>query len=148
MNFLKKITALCVPLVLVACSTMPTREPAEDVLSPAATETPAKTETAIIKPQEKPIDRAVEAPPAVFSLLQRAQLQEQKGDNKSAASSLERAIRMAPRYPGSYYHLGELRYREGAYRQAASLAQKTLSLGAEGGLREQAKDLLKRAKAH
>jgi len=149
MSFVKKVTLLCVPWMLVACSTMPGKAPVEEVISPPITGEQEKPEVApVVKPQQAPVDSVAKAPPALFSLLQRAQRQEQDGDNRAAASSLERAIRIAPRYPGSYYQLGELRYREGAYRKAASLAQKTLSLGAEGRLREQAKDLLNRAKAH
>ncbi|MFT6984966.1 MAG: tetratricopeptide (TPR) repeat protein [Psychromonas sp.] len=151
MNIVRKISLLCMPWVLVACSTLPTRSPVEEVISPPTQGTQPKEEVPeapVVKPQEPSVDSAAIAPPAVFSLLRRAELQEQNGDNRSAASSLERAIRMAPRYPGSYYRLGELRYREGAYRQAVSLAQKTLSLGAEGILRQQAQDLLKKARAH
>jgi len=152
MNFCKKITALCMPWVLVACSTLPTSAPVEEVIKRPVPETPVKkpeiVPPPVIKQQEAPVDSAVKAPAAVISLLQRAQQQAQKGDNKSAASSFERAIRMAPRYPESYYLLGELRYQEGAYRQAASFAQKSLILGAEGGLRRQAQDLLNRANGH
>lgn len=151
MNFCKKITVLCMPWVLVACSTLPTTAPVEEVIKRPVPQTPVKKPEIVppvIKQQEAPVDSAVKAPAAVISLLQRAQQQAQKGDNKSAASSFERAIRMAPRYPESYYRLGELRYQEGAYRQAASFAQKSLTLGAEGILRRQAEDLLNRAKAH
>ncbi|MFT4837356.1 MAG: tetratricopeptide (TPR) repeat protein [Psychromonas sp.] len=67
---------------------------------------------------------------------------------QAAASSLERAIRIAPRFPESYYRLGELRYQEGVYNQAVLLAQKALRLGAAGMLRRQAQDLVSKSGAY
>lgn len=152
MNCIKKITLLCVPWLLVACGTIPTRQPVEEVKRPAVTEPQAKPlelpEQPPVKSQEAPVASPAQAPSAVISLLRRAEQQERDGNEKAAASSLERAIRIAPRYPESYYRLGELRYKEGSYSQAASLAQKTLSLGAQGTLRRLAEALIAKARAH
>lgn len=152
MNCMKKITLLSVPWLLVACGTIPTGQPVEEVKRPPVTEPQAKPivvpEPPVVKPQEAPVASPAQAPSAVISLLSRAQQQERDGDDKAAASSLERAIRIAPRYPESYYRLGELRYKEGSYSQAASLGQKTLSLGAQGSLRSLAQALIAKAKAH
>lgn len=148
MNFFNKCAVLCLPWVLVACGTIPS-QPIDKNKQPAVTETqPKPVQPPIIAPQEAPVDSAAKAPSAVVYLLKRAEQQAQNGGRKAAASSLERAIRMAPRFPESYYRLGELRYQEGAYNQAASLAQKALRLGAEGMLRRQAQDLINKASAH
>lgn len=83
------------------------------------------------------VDDAVTLSPVVNSLLKQAQAQQSSGNNQAAIHTLERAIRIAPRYPESYYRLAELRYQQGNYQQATSLAQKALSLGASGELRQQ-----------
>jgi len=152
MNYFNKFAVLCLPWVLVACGTIPT-QPTDKTKRPEVIETRPEPviiipEPPVAAPQEVPVDKAARAPSAVVSLFKRADQQAQNGDSKAAASSLERAIRMAPRFPESYYRLGELRYREGAYNQAASLAHKALRLGAEGLLRRQAQDLVNKAKAH
>jgi tetratricopeptide (TPR) repeat protein len=145
MNFFNKLTVLCLPWVLVACGTIPT-QPMDETKRPAIIDIPP--DPAQPPPQEVPVDSAAMAPSAVIYLLKRARQQAQNGDNEAAASSLERALRIAPRFPESYYRLGELRYQTGDYNQAASLAQKALRLGAEGMLRRQAQDLVNKASAH
>lgn len=152
MNYFNKFAVLCLPWVLVACGTVPT-QPVDQTKPPEVIEIRPEPliiipDPSIAAPQEVPVDRAARAPSAVVSLFKRADQQAQNGDSKAAASSLERAIRMAPRFPESYYRLGELRYQEGAYNQAASLAQKALRLGAAGMLRRQAQDLVNQAKSH
>lgn len=153
MNYFNKFVVLCLPWVLVACGTIPTTQPIEETKQPEVIDIRPDPviiipEPPVAAPQEVPVDKAARAPSAVVSLFKRADQQAQSGNSKAAASSLERAIRMAPRFPESYYRLGELRYQEGAYNQAASLAQKALRLGAEGLLRLQAQDLVNKAKAH
>lgn len=152
MNFLNKFAVLSLPWLLVACGTIPTTQPIDQGKRPEVIETQPKPviipKPPVVQPQEAPVDSAPKAPSAVVALLKRAEQQAQSGDRRAAAASLERAIRIAPRFPESYYRLGELRYQEGAYNQAASLAQKALSLGAEGMLRRQAQDLVYKAKAH
>ncbi|WP_372880725.1 tetratricopeptide repeat protein [Psychromonas sp.] len=152
MNYIKKITLFSLPWLLVACGTIPTTRPVQETKPPVVTVPQPKPKPVpqqpVIKPQEAPVSSVAKAPSAVVALLQRAEQQEREGNNRAAVSSLERAIRIAPRYPESYYRLGELRYKEGSYSQAASLAQKTLSLGAEGMLRSLAKALIEKANAH
>lgn len=163
MNIVKKIGVLCLSWFAVACSTIPVYEPVRrtpPVREPAPvyetapvyeSDLPSYTPEPIIKPEVKPesapVDDAAKAPAAVLSLLNRAQQQEQNGDQQAAVASLERAIRIAPRYPESYFRLGELRYKQGYYEQARSLGQKALSLGAGWWLRRQAESLVERASA-
>lgn len=102
----------------------------------------AKQEEPPKKAQKPIVNSAAKAPAAVSSLLDRAEKQMNAGKLSSANSSLERAIRIAPRYPESYYRLALLRYQQGQYNQARSLAQKSISLGAKGGLHKQALKLI------
>ena len=149
MNRVKKIGVLCLSWFIVACSTIPVYEPERETVPVDKTDQPSPTPQSVIKPQLKPesapVDNAAKAPAAVLSLLERAQQQEHKGDEQAAVASLERAIRIAPRYPESYFRLGELRYKQGYYKQARSLGQKALSLGAGWWLRKQAQSLVERA---
>ena len=138
MNIFKKIGVLCLPCFLLACQITPA-----PVSEPPLIVGETKNETGKNQVKESPVDNAVKAPAAVLSLLARAQQQE----DKAAIVSLERAIRIAPRYPESYFRLGELRYAQGEYAQARSLAQKALSLGATGKLLTQAQSLVQRSSA-
>ncbi|MEH6607503.1 MAG: tetratricopeptide repeat protein [Pseudomonadales bacterium] len=157
LNLMRAISLLCLPWILVACGTVPVSAPVEDVNQPPISSQPGEVSTPtptfepaepVIQPRPAAVDSVAEAPAAVASLLQRAQQQEQDGDSEAAIASLERAVRIAPRYPESYFRLAELRYQQGSYSQARSLAQKTLSLGAEGWLRGQAQALVDKTSAH
>lgn len=70
----------------------------------------------------------VEAP--VLALLSTAQQQRGTGDLNGAASSLERAQRIAPREPQVLYRLAEIRLMQGDAAQAEQLAQRGLSYSA------------------
>ena len=158
MNYVKKLSMLCLPWFLVACGTIPIITPVPDTNQSPVTSTPSEVKAepkaeapagskVVPKVKPKPVDDTAKAPAAVASLLDRAKQQESSGDYQAAVASLERAIRIAPRYPESYYRLGELRLRQGFYSQARSLGHKTLSLGADWLLRRQAQSLVDRASA-
>jgi tetratricopeptide (TPR) repeat protein len=154
MNYVKKLSMLCLPWFLVACGTIPTITPGPETNQSPVTSTPPEVKAepkaeskAEPKVQPKPVDDTAKAPAAVASLLDRAKQQESNGDYQAAVASLERAIRIAPRYPETYYRLGELRLKQGLYSQARSLGHKTLSLGADWWLRRQAQSLVDRASA-
>lgn len=70
------------------------------------------------------LPRAVEAP--VQALLDTAQQQRSQGDLNGAASSLERALRIAPQEPQVLYRLSEIRLMQGDAAQAEQLAQQGL----------------------
>lgn len=63
----------------------------------------------------------------VLALLTTAQQQQTSGDFNGAASSLERAQRIAPREPQVLYRLAEVRLAQGDAAQAEQLAQRGLS---------------------
>lgn len=63
----------------------------------------------------------------VLALLTTAKQQQSGGDYNGAASSLERAQRIAPREPQVLYRLAEVRLAQGDAGQAEQLAQRALS---------------------
>ena len=69
--------------------------------------------------------RTIDAP--VQALLNTAQQQRNKADLNGAASSLERALRIAPTEPQVLYRLSEIRLMQGDAAQAEQLAQRGLS---------------------
>ena len=149
MKIFKKVTLLCLPCFLVACSTISTnRGGSENRSVPDIKDITTQPKEVQIEPNDAvkaaPVDKAVQANIVVHSLLDRAKQQLKNGDNQGAESSLARAIRIAPRYPESYYRLAELRYSQGKYQQASSLAEKSISLGADEVLSNLANQLLQR----
>lgn len=131
-----RVGILFLAFFLSACQTL-SNTPDKRESTNSNTHTSNKTEQQKTQTQPAKVDEVINASPAVDSLLIQATQQEQAGNTRAAINTLERAIRIAPRYPTSYYRLAKLRYQQGNYQQAASLAQKALSLGAAGELREQ-----------
>ncbi|XQR91439.1 tetratricopeptide repeat protein [Stutzerimonas urumqiensis] len=70
-------------------------------------------------------DEQLEGP--VLALLTTAQQQQSGGDLNGAASSLERAQRIAPREPQVLYRLAEVRLAQGDVAQTEQLARRALS---------------------
>lgn len=64
---------------------------------------------------------------AVLALLSSAQQQQASGDLNGAASSLERAQRIAPREPQVLYQLAQVRLAQGDSAQAEQLARRALT---------------------
>lgn len=133
MSNIKRITWIIASLLLVSCSS----------IKPEQSQPTGSINS--VKPKAPVVDQVSKVSPAVQSLLDRALQQQQQGDLNAAIVSLERAIRIAPRYPASYYQLGLIRYQQGQYNLANSLAKKALSLGATDTLRTQALQLAKKA---
>ena len=138
MNIFKVLSFLISPLFLVACSSIPNDN--ADKGNNSESKTPSHQ-----KQKAPQVDEVSKVSAAVISLLQRAQQQEETGNSAAAISSLERAIRIAPRYPETYYRLGEIHYKQGNYNRARSLAQKALSLGAYGELHKKSQQLVENA---
>lgn len=63
----------------------------------------------------------------VLALLTSARQQESNGDLNAAASSLERAMRIAPREPQVFYRLAQVRLNQGDTAQAEQLARRGLN---------------------
>jgi len=66
----------------------------------------------------------------VLALLTTAREQEGRGDLGGASSSLERAMRIAPREPQVFYRLAQVRLAQGDAAQAEQMAQRGLSFAA------------------
>lgn len=66
----------------------------------------------------------------VLALLTVARDQEGRGDLGGASSSLERAMRIAPREPQVFYRLAQVRLAQGDAAQAEQMAQRGLSYAA------------------
>jgi tetratricopeptide (TPR) repeat protein len=72
----------------------------------------------------------------VLALLQTAEGQERAGNKAGAAATLERALRIQPRNAVLWYRLANVRYQQGQYSRAGSLAGKSNSLaGGNSSLR-------------
>lgn len=74
--------------------------------------------------------RQYQANPAVVALLDSARQQTQAGSYRTAASTLERAQRIAPREPEVYYEMARVRLKSGDWSQAEHLALKGVQLSA------------------
>ena len=89
---------------------------------PAGGESPAQTESAT-KPAVSASDYNNSArTPAVRHLLASAEQASRDGDNDRAAGQLERALRIEPRNAVLWHNLAIVRYRQGNYAQAESVA--------------------------
>ncbi|MEH6358243.1 MAG: tetratricopeptide repeat protein [Pseudomonadales bacterium] len=66
--------------------------------------------------------------PAVQGLMKQAARQQQAGDYVGAARTLERAIRISPRYGELYYRLSEVRFGQRNFGQSEQLCRKAISL--------------------
>lgn len=131
----KKLILLILLTLLTACQTV--QKSKQDIFDNKQT-TPS--EQRAIKLTE--VDKVNELSAPVIDLLAQAKQQQARGDNAAAITTIERAIRIAPRSPESYYQLAMLHFQQKNYAQARSLAQKTLTLGAVDKLRQQALKLI------
>lgn len=64
--------------------------------------------------------------PAVAALQDQAEEASAAGEHERAAALLERALRIEPRNAGLWHNLAIVRYRDGDYRQAENMAQRSL----------------------
>ena len=119
---ISKIGILFAPLLMIACTSVPPQQQNNQPQPPV-----------IVMEQTS---QSIIAPKAVLSLIARSQQQVKQADLNGAKTSLERALRITPRYPDSYYYLAKVNYLQGQYIQARSMAKKSLSLGAQGSLLE------------
>lgn len=113
-------------------TTAPAQE--EATLEPQETPPPREPPQAAVQkstpPQERPPAPHKPAPavPAVVALLDTATQQETSGHVAAAAASLERALRIQPENPWTWYRLAVVRFRQGQLDQAEQLARKSDTL--------------------
>ncbi|GLS91411.1 hypothetical protein GCM10007916_24800 [Psychromonas marina] len=135
---MKKLSILSAALLLTACQSIPTTQQSSETNTPVNNkEVQVQTRQQVLE-----VDDVNQLSPAVSGLISQADAQKKADNNIAAMRTLERAIRIAPRHPESYYLLGELHFAEGNQTQARSLAQKAISLGATGKVRKQSLQLI------
>jgi Tfp pilus assembly protein PilF len=140
---INKALIFLLPLLLIACTNVPPQS--QQQIHKQKIEVKEQPQTASEVEPMVNMDlgnHEISAPQAVLSLITRSQQQIKKGNLKGAKVSLERALRISPRYPNSYYYLAKVNFLDGQYTQARSMAKKSLSLGAEGNLLESILKLL------
>jgi len=79
-------------------------------------------------PHRPPPQKSAPAVPAVVALLDTAAKQEASGQLGAAAASLERALRIQPENPWTWYRLAVTRFRQGRLDQAEQMARKSDTL--------------------
>ncbi len=103
--------------------------------------------TACAGPQTGEEDASAVTGRAATSLLARADTHVQAGQWEQAAALLERALRIEPRNAWLWHHLATVRFRQGRYAQAVSLANKSNSLApGDTVLREKNRRLVEQAR--
>lgn len=87
-------------------------------------------------PETVPAAEAPAGGPAVVALLDSARADSAAGRLSNAAASLERALRIEPRNPRLWQELARVRFQQGNYAQAESLAARSNSwAGSDSALR-------------
>jgi tetratricopeptide (TPR) repeat protein len=151
MNRVNKVSVIVVVVALTACASIDPYTPPSVSTLPSApvinpSDQPSEKEAAsepAVKPKQ--ISDVAAAPAVVNDLLAKAGKQKQQGDLNAAMATVERAIRIAPRYPASYYRLAQLKFDANNFANAKSLAQKAISLGANNSLKRRAQELVVRS---
>jgi len=106
----------------------PAWQPAPSISAPASTQQQPSMPTGIPSSGSSSglaADEQLDGP--VLALLTTAQQQQGGGDLNGAASSLERAQRIAPREPQVLYRLAQVRLAQGDATQAEQLSRRALS---------------------
>lgn len=115
---------------------------------PASTGRYGEAEVAAYRPPAQPDYTRPQPARAVQSLLKRAEAQQTAGELAAAANTLERALRIEPNNALVWNRLAHVRFGQGRYQQAASLAAKSRALaGGDAALRADNDTLIRRARA-
>lgn len=150
------LVAMCGVVLLGACATAPPpRLPPSpppppplptlpDIVVPQPSLPPPVVEPP--SPPPKPPKKRAEPPAAVVALVQRADAQVAAGNLDAAVSTLEQAIRVAPKQPLPWYRLVQIKVKQGDCGQAAQFARKADTLSDDPAMREQTQQLLGKCK--
>ncbi len=131
---LSRVVTLSVLATLSACAVVPYEQASRQQTSaPEQSPRVEEPEAALIVPQQPERDVRVEksAPsslPAAKRMRQLASAEGDKGDYQRAVALLERALRISPRDPETYYELARNHLLLDNPEQALQLAQRGLSL--------------------
>ena len=154
-SFSRLLPVAAIALLLGACaSTGPSGAPPKAPVAKEPTAPPAAgrryepPEVAAYRPPAQPTHAKPQMAKAVQSLLRRAEQQQAEGQLASAANTLERALRIEPNNALVWNRLAHVRFEQGHYRQAASLAQKSRTLaGGDAALKADNDALIQRIQA-
>jgi len=133
-----RVTPVLAALALSACTVVPYQEASDNSRSEAyqpadATvlpETADAQQTLVVPQQPKaylPATSAATSLPAAQRMRQLASAEGEKGEYRSAVALLERALRISPRDPETYYELARNHLLLDNPAQAMQLAQRGLS---------------------
>ena len=120
-RFLTPFLALYVALGLAGCATQP-----EQPREPSAAPPPEAQQLPAPPPERVPPPRAETT--AVAGLMDSARTDTAAGRLTNAAATLERALRIEPRNARLWHELALVRFRQGDYAQAESLAARSNTL--------------------
>ena len=111
-------------LLLAGCAGVATHPSATATTGAAPSAAQQPGEGATIVPVPKSV---MSGNRAVITLLDRAQTDSEAGQREAAGASLERALRIEPRNPWLWLELAQVRFAQGQYAQAITLARKSNS---------------------
>lgn len=150
---IKSVAARSLPvvaaLVMSACTVVPYEQarpnkPARTATQPTVIEN--QPQEALLVPQQPqntlPATQAPKSLPAAQRMRQLASAEGEKGEYKRAIALLERALRISPRDPETYYQLARNHLLMDDPAQALQLAQRGLSLKPVPELRSRLEQLL------
>ncbi|RTZ74481.1 MAG: hypothetical protein DSZ00_04255 [Gammaproteobacteria bacterium] len=155
-SFSRLLPVAAIAFLLGACaSTGPSGAPPKAPVAKAPTAPPPAAgrryeppEVAAYRPPAQPTHAKPQMAKAVQTLLRRAEQQQAEGQLASAANTLERALRIEPNNALVWNRLAHVRFEQGHYRQAASLAQKSRTLaGGDAALKADNDALIQRIQA-
>ena len=158
-------------LILQACASTPdiTPLPTPDITSSEQIDSSVRRPTPVYEfpdspgsaegesaPSEPPLSRpptysneTISTSQTVLALLDQASKQEQAGSPERAAATLERALRIEPKNARLWHRLAVIRFQQGNYTQAESLAAKSSTL-AQGDwhLKQKNAELIDQVRQH
>ena len=147
-------------LVMSACTVVPYDQARPDANTGSGTPTRTTPQPAVIEnaPQEALLvpqqpqktltaSKPAKSLPAAKRMRQLASAEGDKGDYKRAIALLERALRISPRDPETYYELARNHLLMGEPAQALQLAQRGLSLKPDLNQRHRLEQLVDDCKA-
>lgn len=128
----RRVALLAALLTLAACTVSPpVSTPLPQPQPESVPESVPQSMPVLPPPEPAPLPQAPTARPvnpALQSLVAQAEQRQRQGDAATAASLLERAIRIAPRDPAGYEALSQLRWQQGRMQEAEQLALRALAL--------------------
>ena len=151
LNDIAKVVIPC--LILTACgtkysSTKPVSKPDIPVIKTPTTVTPSEPPTPVIEPTTSvPPDETVQSLPAAIALRDQASIATTAKDYPRAIGLLERALRISPDDPQTFYALAQNHLAMQQPQQALQLARRGLTLNPTNAQRQALETLASQSEA-